>query len=169
MLKPRVTLRGIFQRRFLLKLFLATVCFDLFLWYFDLRLGALDCKLFYSAKTVYSLFEAQGSSGRYLYKIIESFDLLFILLYSTLLTSVLLAFRRIWKLPLFLGIVPGIFDYGETAGILAMLLVYPDRHLGIAHLVSLCTPLKWLTLFGSLTLFAVTALRTGVWNILAAD
>lgn len=111
----------------------------------------LDTRVFYTPQGAYGALDALQPAGRQLYlRFLVGFDLLFPLLYSialaTLLTVVLRrAFPgrpRMQRLNL-MPLGAGLFDYLENMAIITLLVRYPTHVDGVALIAGYSTLLKW--------------------------
>jgi hypothetical protein len=131
------------MRRSTLALLIGVVLLDVFLMIYPPGLQCLDAKLWYSTAEVYPYFEALGESGRSHYLRHELVDLLFLAFYTAFLLRIATWLAPGNKIARGVATLPGFFDVFETAGIIVLLWVFPNRLDALASVVSVMTPLKW--------------------------
>jgi len=127
------------------------------------RLDVLDARIAYGPAQAIALFEALDASSRAAYRVFNFIDFAFIPLYSALLVT---WFRFLdtdadadmpgWP---WLGLLPGVFDVVETAGVALLLRSeHPAQSPGL-WLAVVGTPLKWLGTARVLSLLVLAEIR----------
>ncbi len=123
--------------------------------------GALDMRFSYTPEQAYRMIAAYGEEGRRYYATIALtldtiFPLLVALLFGLAFTY-LIERTRSPRSPLlrlrYLPLAAMLADLLENAGIVSMLLSYPDRLNALARLTSLFSTAKWLLVAGQSALF----------------
>jgi hypothetical protein len=109
-------------------------------------LQPLDLQLYYSPEKAYELLNAYNETERFYYIIAETtLDVIYPLVYAMLFSFILFMLHkdiRIAKFPFLITIL----DYFENAGIVTMLISYPNELHGVARITGLFTTLKWTAL-----------------------
>ncbi|WP_296443423.1 hypothetical protein [Rhodoferax sp. UBA5149] len=129
----------------------------------------IDLKLYYSLADIQVAMQQYGPQGRATYALASAtLDTLFPVLYVTFFAGLIYRFRpaeRLWVMA-FIPVVAGVWDLGENAQIIAMLLQYPDLSSGQVAVASFFTTVKHLlsavyevTALVFLTIFLVRRLK----------
>lgn len=110
------------------------------------NLQPLDLQLYYSPEKAYELLSVYNETERFYYIIAElTLDVVYPLVYALLLSFILFMLHkdsRIAKFPFLITII----DYLENAGIVTMLISYPNELHGVARITGIFTTLKWTAL-----------------------
>jgi hypothetical protein len=125
--------------------------------------------LTYTVEDLYEMAESYGEEGRRYYIIMRfTFDLVFPLIYSVFLISVLGRLYKTeslegWRGKIILLPFAGLlFDYLENISTSIVMWSYPDRMNFVGLLATIFTPVKW-----ALISLAFLALLPGLaWNLL---
>lgn len=117
---------------------------------------SLDIRFYYSPDAANSFFSALSDIQRELYLKHELIDLLFLISYSTLFFFILERMFPKQRRIKFIGLIPGVFDFFETSGIIAVLLGTPVD--AITPWLGSATAIKWAT--GSILVAAILLIGT---------
>ena len=104
----------------------------------------LDLKFAYTPNTAYKLIDNYSDSFRYRYILNElSLDLIYPIIYSTLLSWLIIFLFKSQKLAIYPYIIM-LVDYLENIGVVILLYKYPQKFIAIAWITSFFSTLKWL-------------------------
>lgn len=117
--------------------------------------GLIDSKPFYSPERAYEMVASYGDKGRKFYIYLEIFDYMFAVLYSLFFTISLVYMFPSYKIMLFPLLII-FFEYIENTCILWMLLRFPEKMTGVAHVSNISTIFKSLLIIISLLTILVS-------------
>ncbi len=127
------------------------------------KIGMIDTQFSYTPAQVFEMVAAYGPEGRALYVLSTlTADLLFPFNYSLLLALLMiLTYRQAFANPtwvrrlIFIPFLTAGMDLLENAGIVALLLSFPQQWVWLAQAAGLFTTLKWIFMGVSYTLVLV--------------
>lgn len=120
--------------------------------------GIADTAFFYRFDYLHKLFSHYGNAGKMMYLQLQTIDMIYPLVYSTLLASLLyLVIRKgRWAFFIFLPPMAALFDYAENISLRINLLMFPSMNHFLANASGIFTCLKWSLVYLSvLVLIAV--------------
>jgi len=126
-------------------------------------MGIPDARMFYTFSQLQNMFWHYGTEGREMYLQLQWIDMVYPLVYSTLLASLLyLVFKRTsLEILVFTPFVAALLDYTENVLLRISILSFPDMNQKLVSIAGPVTFLKWLLLF-----FAFFLLLFGlVWRV----
>ncbi len=111
--------------------------------------GLPDAKMYYTYQQLYLLFQHYGSSGRQMYLQLQVVDMVYPLIYSTLLASLLFLIFKKTRLQVVVVIpfAAAFFDYIENILLRMSVLSFPHMHAGMVETAALATFAKWFLVF----------------------
>jgi len=125
--------------------------------------GIPDARMFYTLSQLQNMFWHYGTKGREMYLQLQWVDMVYPLVYSTLLASLLyLVFKRT-RLEILVSVpfVAALFDYTENILLRISILSFPEMNEKVVSIAGTVTFLKWLLVF-----FAFFLLLFGlVWRV----
>lgn len=142
----------------------------LFLWGFNgmfsfsvLKLKALsgyglpDELYYYNYHQLYHIFESYGVKGRQIYLHLQWIDMIYPIIYSLLLSSLLSVFYKNSKFKglVFLPFFALVFDYSENIFLRTSILSFPHMNTTWVTIASFSTALKWTFILLSFTLLLI--------------
>ncbi len=125
--------------------------------------GIPDARMFYTFSQLQNMFQQYGSEGRAMYLQLQWIDMVYPLVYSTLLASLLYLVYKTTRLRnvVFIPFVAAFFDYAENFLLRASILSFPDMNKTVVHVAGPVTFTKWLLVF-----FAFFLLLFGlIWRL----
>ncbi len=124
-----------------------------------------DLWFYYTPEQLHETFRHFGSAGISEYLKLQWIDMIYPLVYSLLLASLLfIAFRnRKWKGTIYLPFVAAFFDYFENFTLRYLATSFPDFSNGLAHFAAFCTAWKWIFVYLSILFVLFGLIR---WLIL---
>ncbi len=111
--------------------------------------GIPDAKMHYTFAQLQMLFQQYGPRGRSLYLQLQWLDMLYPLVYSTLLASLLFLVYRKTRLQ-FTVLIPfaaAFFDYAENVLLRVSIRSFPHMHAWVVQLAATATFIKWFLVF----------------------
>jgi hypothetical protein len=125
-----------------------------------------DTSFFYTAPDLYQMAETYGEGGRQAYiRARFTFDLVWPLVYlAFLVTGISWVYHRAfppqsaWQMANLVPVLATLFDYLENISTSLVMLRYPSLTPGVADLAGIITLVKWLIVFGSITLLLIGVL-----------
>ena len=126
-------------------------------------MGIPDARMYYTYAQLQEMFRHYGVQGRQMYLQLQGVDMVYPLVYSTFLASLMFAVyhkTRLRKM-VYVPFVAALLDYGENILLRINLLSFPHMQKGLVRLAASVTFLKWFLVF-----FAVSLLVLGaVWRV----
>ncbi len=122
-----------------------------------------DVQMFYTFTQLHNMFQHYGTQGREMYLQLQWVDMVYPLVYSTLLASLLyLVFKRTsLENMIFIPFVAVLFDYTENILLRVSILSFPHMNEKIVSIAGVMTFVKWLLIF-----FAFFLLLFGfIWRV----
>ena len=126
-------------------------------------MGIPDTQMFYTWPQLQNMFQHYGPEGREMYLRLQWIDMVYPLVYSTLLASLLYLVYKKTRLEnmIFVPFVAALFDYAENILLRISILSFPNMREGIVRIAGPVTFFKWLLLF-----FAFFLLLFGfIWRV----
>ncbi len=126
-------------------------------------MGIPDARMFYTYPQLQNLFQHYGADGREMYLRLQWIDMVYPLIYSTLLASLLFLVYKKTRLEnmVFVPFVAALFDYAENILLRISILSFPDMHKWLVQIAGSVTFCKWLIIF-----FAFFLLVFGfIWRV----
>ena len=118
--------------------------------------GLLDTQFSYNIETVKKYFTSYGEIGRADYTKFQVLDMLFPIVYSLLLASLLFRlFAKSKYNPYLFAIFAAIFDYIENIFLFVINNTFPDFNPNLVYISSFSTSLKWSFILISLIIVLV--------------
>lgn len=111
-----------------------------------------DMWFYYTPEQLHETFRHFGNAGIAEYLTLQWIDMIYPLVYSTLLASLLfIAFRNgKWRWTIYLPFVAAFFDYFENFTLRYLATSFPGFSTGLAHLAAFCTAWKWIFVYLSI-------------------
>ena len=123
--------------------------------------GIPDTLFYYGFETLQTLFSHYGEAGKKVYFQLQAIDMIYPLVYSTLLAALLyLQFNRsrlTWVI--IIPHIAALFDYAENLSLRINLIRFPSMHPALADASGIFTCLKW-----SLVYLSILLLLIGLFN-----
>lgn len=121
--------------------------------------GIPDELYYYNFHQLYHLFDSYGNWGRSMYLRLQTIDMIYPIIYSLLLGSLLSLFYKRTRFDwlILLPFFAMIFDYGENILLYINITQFPNMNLTLVHLAGLSTMLKW-----TLVMLSVFSLAIGI-------
>ena len=126
-------------------------------------MGIPDARMFYTWPQLQNMFRLYGPKGREMYLRLQWVDMVYPLIYSTLLASLLYLVYKKTRLEnmIFVPFVAALFDYAENILLRISILSFPNMQEGIVRTAGPVTFFKWLLVF-----FAFFLLLFGfIWRV----
>ena len=126
-------------------------------------MGIPDTQMFYTPLQLQNMFRLYGPEGREMYLRLQWIDIVYPLIYSTLLASLLYLVYKNTRLEnmVFVPFVAALFDYAENVLLRISILSFPNMQEEIVRIAGPVTFIKWLLLF-----FAFFLLLFGfIWRV----
>ena len=126
-------------------------------------MGIPDARMFYTYSQLQNMFRHYGTEGREMYLRLQWIDMVYPLVYSTLLASLLYLVYKNTRLEnmVFVPFVAALFDYAENFLLRISILSFPNMQEGIIRIAGPVTLFKWLLVF-----FAFFLLLFGlIWRV----
>ncbi len=133
------------------------------IWMLSGGIGTPDARMFYTFPQLQNMFWHYGIEGREMYLNLQWVDMVYPVVYSTLLASLLyLVYKRTrLEILVFVPFVAALFDYTENVLLRISILSFPNMNEKIVSIAGPVTFLKWLLIF-----FAFFLLLFGlVWRV----
>lgn len=112
-------------------------------------MGIPDTRMYYTFPQLQNMFWHYGMEGREMYLHLQWIDMVYPLVYSTLLASLLyLVYKRTsLEILVFVPFVAALLDYTENILLRISILSFPDMNEKIVSIAAPVTFLKWLLVF----------------------
>ncbi len=126
-------------------------------------MGIPDAQILYTSPQLQNMFRLYGPEGREMYLRLQWIDMVYPLIYSTLLASLLYLVYKKTRLEnmVFIPFVAALFDYAENILLRISILSFPNIQDGVASIAGTVTFIKWLLVF-----FAFFLLLFGlIWRV----
>lgn len=126
-------------------------------------MGIPDAQMFYTSPQLQNMFRLYGPEGREMYLRLQWIDMVYPLIYSTLLASLLYLVYKKTRLEnmVFVPFVAALFDYAENILLRISILSFPNMQDGVVSIAGTVTFIKWLLVF-----FAFFLLLFGfIWRV----
>ena len=130
-------------------------------------LGIPDTEMYYGFAQLQNLFNHYGEAGRMIYLKLQFVDMVYPLVYSFLLASLLFLLARKTRLEnfIFLPFVAAFFDYCENILLRINILDFPGMNKILVNLAAFSTLLKWCSVFVSVVVILVIFLRVLITRV----
>ena len=125
--------------------------------------GIPDATMFYTYQQLQHMFQQYGPAGRQMYLQLQWVDMVYPLVYSTLLASLLFLVYRKTRLivMVYVPFIAALFDYAENILLRISVLSFPDMHKWLVQIAGPVTFIKWFLLFFAFFLLVFGA----VWRL----
>jgi len=126
-------------------------------------MGIPDARMYYSFVQLQNMFQHYGTEGREMYLQLQWVDMVYPLVYATLLASLLYLVYKKTRLEnmVFVPFVAMLFDYTENILLRVNILHFPDMSKTLVNIAGVVTFTKWLLIF-----FAFFLLVFGfIWRV----
>jgi len=112
-------------------------------------MGIPDARMFYTYPQLQNMFQHYGPQGREMYLRLQWVDMVYPLVYSTLLASLLFLVYKKTRLlkTVYVPFLAALFDYLENILLHISILSFPDMQKWIVQVVGPVTFFKWLLVF----------------------
>jgi len=123
--------------------------------------GIPDTEFYYSYNQLQTLFSHYGDAGRILYFKLQTIDMIYPLVYSTLLASLLyLVLKKSrFKHLVLLPFAAACFDYAENIFLHLDLLMFPAMKHWMVSISGIFTLVKWSLVYLSVLFFLIAVIR----------
>ena len=127
-------------------------------------LGIPDTELFYNFTQLQNFFNHYGEAGRTIYLKLQFVDMVYPLVYSFLLASLLFLLLKKTRIEnfVFLPFMAAFFDYAENILLRINILAFPYMNKILVDFAAFSTLLKWILIFVSVLVIIVAFLRVSV-------
>jgi len=123
--------------------------------------GLPDLELYYTVGQLHNIFLRFGDLGRSMYLKLQYIDMVYPLIYASLLASLLFLLIKNTRLEnlIFLPALAAFFDYAENILLRINILAFPNMEKITVQFASAATLLKWSMIFLSVVVILGAALR----------
>lgn len=129
-------------------------------------MGIPDARMFYTYAQLQEIFRHYGPQGRQMYLQLQWVDMVYPLVYSLFLSSLLFVVYSKTRLrkTVYIPFIAAFFDYVENILLRVSILSFPDMQKGMVQMAGVVTFTKWFLIFFAFSLLVFgTVWRLALW------